>query len=41
VSNYLKETSLATLAKEIGLALLVLIILALISYVRAFPLDGN
>jgi small-conductance mechanosensitive channel len=35
VDNYLKETSLTTLAKEIGLALLVMIIMgALISYVR-------
>jgi small-conductance mechanosensitive channel len=37
VNNYLKETSLTTLAKEIGLALLVLIIMGvLISYLRKF-----
>lgn len=37
VDNYLKETSLTTLAKEIGLALLVLIIMGiLIKYVRKF-----
>ncbi|MGO4817774.1 mechanosensitive ion channel domain-containing protein [Flavobacterium sp. W22_SRS_FP1] len=37
VNNYLQETSLTTLAKEIGLALLVLIIMgALISYVMKF-----
>jgi small-conductance mechanosensitive channel len=37
VASYLKETSISTLAKEIGLALLVLIIMGtLIAYVRKF-----